>query len=135
MGCRIDLPRIQAFAAPLEISNTDSPRETCIAHNAPIAHGCNTYVYGAPGYISFERSKLRSLNAKENVTKRSYKMSGSADRHGTIYKNRKLNRKTANGRRFLRQSVCRAVCIVVVYCRRRVDLLSACRQISYLCLE
>ena len=104
MGCRIDLPRIQAFAAPLEISNTDSPRETCIAHNAPIAHGCNTYVYGAPGYISFERSKLRSLNAKENVTKRSYKMSGSADRHGTIYKNRKLNRKTANGRRFLRQS-------------------------------
>lgn len=32
----------------------------------------------------------------------SEKAKSSADRHGTIYKNRKLNRKTAKGRRFLR---------------------------------
>ena len=35
VGCRIDLPHTQAFAAPTEISNTDSPRETSIAQNRP----------------------------------------------------------------------------------------------------
>ena len=53
-GCRIDLPRIQAFAAHTEISNTDSPRETCIMHKAGQRPAGTIHAFTErPCYISF----------------------------------------------------------------------------------
>lgn len=71
VGCRIDLPRIQAFAAPLEISNTDSPRETRTIHIAG-QKAClcdDTYVYGASLLHFFREIKVAKFECERYVTK------------------------------------------------------------------